>query len=70
MVSAYWMRRDVDYFGYVSSHECYCSNCGYVAMRYSHMIQDIRAGSPYSMPNYKYCPDCGATMEIKDKREV
>jgi len=63
MISAHWVHRDVDYFGEVMSHEYYCSNCGYVAMRYSHMIHDFRCGNPYSMPHYKYCPECGATME-------
>jgi rubredoxin len=62
-ISARWMHEDVNYFGAVISHECYCSNCGYVAMRYSHMIQDIRAGRPYESPKYKYCPDCGTKME-------
>lgn len=60
---AQWIHKDVDYFGEIISHECYCSHCGYVAMRYSHMIHDIRSGSPYSMPNYKCCPNCGKRME-------
>lgn len=61
--NAHWMHRDVDYFGEIVNHECYCSNCEYVAMRYSHMIKDIRSGNPYAMPHYKYCPNCGENME-------
>ena len=63
-ISAHWVHKDVEYFGQIISHECSCSNCEYVAMRYSHMIHDIRAGMPYSMPNYKYCPNCMAKMEV------
>jgi hypothetical protein len=61
--SAHWLHRDVYYGGMVISHECYCSNCGYVAMRYSHMIYDFRAGKPYAVPTYKCCPNCGNKME-------
>lgn len=66
-IKAYWVHKDVDYFGEVISHECTCSNCGYVAMRYSHMIKDFRAGSPYISPAYKYCPNCSAKMEEKNE---
>ena len=62
-ISTHWMHRDIEYFGQVISHECYCSNCGYVAMRYSHRIHDIRAGKPYEIPSYKHCPNCSAKME-------
>lgn len=61
--NAHWIHRDINYFGQVISHECSCSNCGYVAMRYSHLIQDIRAGTPYDIPGYKHCPNCAAKME-------
>jgi hypothetical protein len=61
--SAHWVHREVDYFGEVASHECYCSNCGYAAMRYSHLIYDLRAGKPYDAPKYNYCPNCGKRME-------
>jgi ribosomal protein L32 len=61
--SACWVHKDFNYGGAVISHECHCSNCGYVAMRYSHMIYDFRAGKPFSMPNYNYCPNCGKNME-------
>ena len=61
--NAHWVHKDINYFGEIVSHECACSSCGYVAMRYSHMIQDFRAGKPFAMPNYKYCPNCAAKME-------
>ena len=61
--SAHWLRKDVNYAGIVISHECYCSNCGYIAMSYSHMIQDFRAGRPFVAPKYNYCPNCGKYME-------
>lgn len=62
-IKAYWVCSDISYSEDIVSHECYCSNCGYVAMRYSHMIQDFRAGKPYSMMKYNYCPNCGKEME-------
>lgn len=60
---AYWGHRDIVYAESVVSHECYCSHCDYVVMRYSHMIQDFRAGRPYAMIEYNYCPNCGKEME-------
>ena len=45
------------------SHEYHCSNCGYVAMRYSHMIYKFKGEKPFSKPNYNYCPKCGKNME-------
>jgi ribosomal protein S27AE len=56
------MHKDVYYGGIVISNEYYCSNCGYVAMRYSHLIYDLRA-RPYEAPQYNYCPNCGESME-------
>ena len=49
--------------GETISHECCCSNCGYVVMRYSHLIYDLRAGVPYDGPDYNYCPNCGEGVE-------
>lgn len=60
---AHWAHREENYAGIVVSHECYCSNCEYIAMRYSHMIRDFRSGMPFAMPDYKYCPNCGKRME-------
>lgn len=57
-----WLHNKIKY-GEVISHECCCSNCGYVAMRYSHLIYDLRAGAPYEAPNYNYCPNCGEELE-------
>ena len=56
-----WIQNDV-IIGETISHECCCSNCGYVAIRYSHLIYDLRAGVPYDGPDYNYCPNCGADM--------
>ena len=65
---AHWVRKDVNYGGTVISHECYCSNCGYVVMRYSHMIYEFRNGKPFCLPNYNYCPNCGESMgEVKNE---
>ena len=52
------------------SHEWRCSNCGYVAMRYSHMIYNFRGDKPFSKPNYNYCPNCGENMEENMKNNV
>lgn len=62
-IKAHWVCEDVIYGNQVISHKCYCSNCGYVAMSYSHMIKDFRAGRPFDVPNYNYCPNCGKNME-------
>lgn len=59
----HWAHRDFDYGGMIISHECYCSNCGYIAMRYSHLIYDLRAGRPYEAPKYNYCPNCGEEVK-------
>ena len=58
-----WMHKDISYGNEIVNHEYTCSNCGYVAMRYSHMIQDFRAGREFSAPDYKFCPNCGKEME-------
>lgn len=50
--------------GETISHECCCSNCGYVSIRYSHLIYDLRAGVPYDGPDCNYCPNCGEEVEI------
>ena len=56
--SIHWVHKEVT-IGETVSHECCCSNCGYVVMRYSHLIYDLRAGVPYKGPDYNYCPNCG-----------
>ena len=53
-----WIHKEKNY-GEIISHECCCSNCGYVVMRYSHLIYDLRASVPYDAPDYNYCPNCG-----------
>ena len=57
-----WIHKSTQY-GETVSHECCCSNCGYAAIRYSHLIYDLRAGAPYSAPKYNYCPNCGEGVE-------
>ena len=57
-----WVHKE-NIMGEVASHECCCSNCGYVTMRYSHLIYDLRAGKPYEAPGYNYCPNCGEGVE-------
>ena len=59
---ASWIQKNTIYGEQIISHEYTCSNCGYVAMRYSHMIFDFRAGREFSAPNYKFCPNCGKGM--------
>ncbi len=58
-----WIHKE-NIIGETVSHECCCSNCGYVAIRYSHLIYDLRAGKPYSAPKYNYCPNCGEGVEV------
>lgn len=53
-----WIHKEI-IIGNTVSHECCCSNCGYAAIRYSHLIYDLRAGVPYEAPDYNYCPNCG-----------
>ena len=60
-----WIHEEV-IIGETISHECCCSNCGYVAIRYSHLIYDLRAGVPYRGPDYNYCPNCGEAVERYD----
>lgn len=60
--NAHWIHKAINY-GETISHECCCSNCGYVVMRYSHLIYDLRAGAPYEGPEYNYCPNCGEGVE-------
>lgn len=58
-----WIHEEI-VIGETISHECCCSECGYVTMRYSHLIYDLRAGVPYSAPKYNYCPNCGEEVEV------
>ena len=60
-----WIHKKVKY-GETVSHECCCSNCEYAAIRYSHLIYDLRAGVPYDEPDYNYCPNCGEEVEKYD----
>lgn len=57
-----WIHNEV-VIGNTVGHECCCSSCGYAAMRYSHLIYDLRAGVPYAAPDYNYCPNCGEEVE-------
>ena len=61
-----WIHEEV-VIGEAISHECCCSECGYIAIRYSHLIYDLRAGVPYKGPDYNYCPNCGE--EVKKHNE-
>ena len=60
-----WIHKEINY-GEVVSHKCSCSNCGYAAMTYSHLIYDLRAGVLYEAPDYNYCPNCGEEVEKYD----
>lgn len=59
---AYWELKDVYYFDNLIGHIWCCSNCKYIGMNYSHMIQKFRCGIPFDRPLYEYCPNCGEIM--------
>lgn len=61
VIHARWIETEVsrdDDFGYVMESKCACSACGFTQKK-----TNVTAGSGHIRKS-KYCPDCGAKMDL------
>ena len=64
MIDLAWCLETTECDGEIIEYKWCCPDCGFVALRWSALVNGFRNEIPYEEPDWDYCPICGYMVNI------